>query len=271
MEDKVANKVILILRKEWMEIRQQRALLLGMILPPLLFTVLPIAVAYGTGHLDIPTNGSTREIIDTISKVNPAFTGMTEREAGQALVSQQLSILFFLLPMILPSILASYSVVGEKTSRTLEPVLATPVRTWELLLAKSLGAIAPSLIMTWVAAGLFIAALAMVAVSDRVFTAVVSPGWLIVLLLCTPLLALITVAATVAISSRVNDPRTAQQISAVLILPVMLLFLGQLTGLLVLNPLVALAGAAGLALIAAFTVWIAVRLFQRETILTRWT
>ncbi|MDQ5827777.1 MAG: ABC transporter permease, partial [Chloroflexota bacterium] len=88
---------------------------------------------------------------------------------------------------------------------------------------------------------------------------------------CTPLLALITVAATVAISSRVNDPRTAQQISAVLILPIMLVFFGQMTGLLVLNPFVALVGAAVLALIAAFTVWLAVRLFQREAILTRWT
>jgi hypothetical protein len=51
----------------------------------------------------------------------------------------------------------------------------------------------------------------------------------------------------------------------------MLLFFGQMTGLLVLNPFVALVGAAVLALIAAFTVWLAVRLFQREAILTRWT
>jgi ABC-2 type transport system permease protein len=271
MEDKAPNKVALILRKEWREIRQQRGLLLGMVLPPLLFVVLPIGVAFGTAQIDLSGDRDTAELIANLSKVNPVYAGMSGREAAQALISQQMSILFFLLPLILPSIIASYSVVGEKASRTLEPILATPVRTWELLLAKCLSAVIPSLVATWVAAGLFICGLAAVAVSSRVFAAVVSPGWIIVLLLCTPLLALITVAATVAISSRVNDPRTAQQISAVLILPIMLVFFGQMTGLLVLNPFVALAGAALLALIAAFTVWLAVRLFQREVILTRWT
>jgi ABC-2 type transport system permease protein len=104
-----------------------------------------------------------------------------------------------------------------------------------------------------------------------VLQAIVSPGWILVFLLCVPLLALLTVAATVAISSRVNDPRTAQQISAVLILPVMILMFGQITGILVLSPFVAVVAAAILGLICAGAVWLAARLFQREVILTRWT
>src|SRR5215210_5442267 len=187
MEDKAPNKVVLILAKEWREIRQQRGLLLGMVLPPLLFVVLPIGLAFATAQIDISADRDTAAMIANLSKVNPAFAGMSAREAGQALISQQMSILFSLLPLILPSIIASYSVVGEKTSRTLEPILATPVRTWELLMAKCLSAVIPSLVATWVAAALFIAGLAVVAVSSRVFAAVISPGWVIVLLLCTPL------------------------------------------------------------------------------------
>jgi ABC-2 type transport system permease protein len=117
----------------------------------------------------------------------------------------------------------------------------------------------------------FIVGMNLLAMSTRVFNAVVSPGWLISLALTTPLLGLITVALTVAVSSRVNDPRTAQQISVIMIIPVMLVFFGQATGLLILSPVLALVGAAVLGVIAVFTVWLAGRVFQRERILTRWS
>ena len=66
------------------------------------------------------------------------------------------------------------------------------------------------------------------------------PGWLIVFLLWTPALALIGIALMVAVSSRVNDPRTAQQFSAALVLPFLGLFIGQISGLLILGPVFAL-------------------------------
>ena len=113
--------------------------------------------------------------------------------------------------------------------------------------------------------------MAAVAVSSRVFAAIVTPAWLLVLVLCTPLLALIAIAGMVAISARVNDPRTAQQLSGISVVPIMAIFFGQLTGLLVLSPILALAGTAVLGGIAALAVWGATRLFQRETILTRWS
>ena len=91
------------------------------------------------------------------------------------------------------------------------------------------------------------------------------------LLLCTPLLALVAIAVMVAVSSRVNDPRTAQQIASVVVVPILALFFGQLTGVLVLDPTFALGAAVVLALIAALGVWAAVRLFDREVILTRWS
>ena len=47
------NKIAVILQKEWLELRQQRGLLLGVILPPLLLTVLPLGTAYGLGHISL--------------------------------------------------------------------------------------------------------------------------------------------------------------------------------------------------------------------------
>jgi ABC-2 type transport system permease protein len=68
----------------------------------------------------------------------------------------------------------------------------------------------------------------------------------------------------------VNDPRTAQQISAVLVVPVLGLIFGQLAGVVVLGPALALGIGVILAFVAAGALWVATRLFQREVILTRW-
>jgi hypothetical protein len=67
----------------------------------------------------------------------------------------------------------------------------------------------------------------------------------------TPLLALIGVALSVVLSSRVNDPRAAQQFSAVLVVPVLGLLFGQVAGVIVLGPGLALGIAVVLAIIAA--------------------
>jgi ABC-2 type transport system permease protein len=100
--------------------------------------------------------------------------------------------------------------------------------------------------------------------------AVITPGWLGVLVFDMPLLALIGIALIVIVSSRVNDPRTAQQISAVLVVPVLLLLFGQLSGALVISVPFALAGAAVLAVLAVVALRLATGLFAREAILTRW-
>ena len=258
------NKIAIILYKEWLEIKQQRMLLLSMIIPPLIFSALPLFVIAGIGHvgsgnLNLPKAGSL-----------PSLAGMSPAETAQALVGMQLSVLFLLLPSIITSIVASYSIVGEKTSRTLEPLLATPVRTWELLVGKSLAALIPGVGVTWLSGLIFITGMAFLTVSQRVFVAIVSPGWLILFLVWSPLLSIISIAVMVAISSRVNDPRTAQQVSAWIIVPFFGVFFGQAAGIQVLGPVFTLIVAVILAALALLAIWIMTQLFQREAILTRW-
>jgi ABC-2 type transport system permease protein len=258
------NNVLVILQKEWLEIRQQRGLLFTMLLPPLLFTLLPVGILYATAH--ITANSST----SNQSFSNPLLAGMSSLEIGQAVTGLQFSIMYLLIPLLIPSIVAAYSIIGEKTSHTLEPVLATPVQVWELLVGKSLIALLPAVITTWLSGGVFIIAVAAFAVSQRVFTTIVSPGWLIAFLLWTPLLGLIAIAVMVAISSRVNDPRTAQQFAAWVVVPFLVLIFGQLSGLVILGPVLALSVLVVLALLAVLAIWVATKIFQREVILTRW-
>lgn len=264
------RSITLVLRKEWLELRQQRGLMLGMLALGLLFTVMPLGIIYIMGFTPTEELDEFDEMLETV-ELSPALRGLSPQELIQALMGQPVSVLALLLPIILSSIIASYSIVGEKLSRTLEPLLATPVTTAELLLAKILSALIPSMVMTWASAAVFVAGLEAAALSPRVFQVIVSPAWVLLLLLCAPLLAMISIAATVAISSRVNDARSAQQISAVVVVPILLIVGGQLTGLLVLSPIFVVLAALVLALIAAGATWIATRFFQREAILTRWT
>jgi ABC-2 type transport system permease protein len=260
------HKALLILHKEWLELRQERALLFGTLLPPLLFTLLPLLIAYAAGTAP---DEDTQELGAALA--DPALAGLTSLELGQAIIGRQFALLLLMTPLIVPSIIASYSIVGEKTRRTLEPLLAAPLRVSELLLGKCLAALLPALLVTWTGAIVFAAGMALVAVSGRALAAIITPGWITAMLLCTPPLALLMIAACVAISSRVNDPRSAQQIAAVAVVPFMALFFGQLVGVVVLSPAFALGMAAVLAALAALGLWVATRLFQRETILTRWS
>jgi ABC-2 type transport system permease protein len=262
------SKVATILGKEWLDLKRQRTLIFGIVALPLLLTLIPLVALVAIGLA--PSAGNTEEFTRQLMKTNPALAGMSEPEAAQSVMGQAFSTMFLLMPMILPSIIAAYAIVGEKTNHTLEPLLATPVKTWELLAGKMLASLVPSMVLTWLAGAIFVAGVRAGAISARVFAAIVSPGWLTVFLLCTPLLALIAIAAMVAISSRVNDPRTAQQFSAWIVVPFLAVFFSQLAGLLVLSPLIAFVAAILLALIAALAMLGATRLFQREVILTRW-
>jgi ABC-2 type transport system permease protein len=266
----VLRRIALVLWKDWLEIRQQLGLVLSLFFLPLLFTVIPTVAIFAAGFAPPGELDDLRDLID-IALRNPSLEGLSNQELAQVVIGQPLSVLMLMTPILVPSIIASYSIVGEKVSQTLEPVLATPITTVELLLSKILSSLVPAVVITWFFGLIFMLALMFVSLSHRVFVALVSPTWFMLLLLCGPLLALTAVAATVAISSRVNDPRTAQQISAVVVLPLVLLVAGQLSGLLILSPIVVLFAAFALALIAAVVTYIATRLFQRETILTRWT
>ena len=262
------RKALIIVRKEWLELRQDAKILIGATAPALIFIFLPLVLVFIAGR--VPLDDLDLEELSRFIAANTTLAGLTDTELAQAVVGVQFSTLFVLLPIITPSVLASYSIVGEKTSRTLEPLLATPVRTWELLLGKMLASFIPAIALTWVAGGIFIAGMAAITTSRRAFAAIVSPAWLLILFLVTPLLALIVIAALVAVSSRVNDPRTAQQVSGFLVIPFVLLFVGQLAGLVVLGPALVLIATLVLALIAALALWGVTRLFQREVILTRW-
>lgn len=257
------ENVLLILRKEWLELRQQRTLLFGTAFLPVVITLLNANGLYKARSSDLSAG------LSSVSHIPATLAGLTRPELAQVLAGQQFRASLLVLPLLIPTIIAAYSVIGEKTGRTLEPLLATPMRTWELLLGKCLAALLPAIAYTWLAGLAFIVELVALSTSQRVVTAVLTSGWLLTLVLSAPLLALISVAVMVIVSSWVNDPRAAQSISGLLLLPLLVLLAVQIAGVVSLGPLASLISAVSLALIAVLVFWGATRLFRREVILTR--
>jgi ABC-2 type transport system permease protein len=164
---------------------------------------------------------------------------------------------------------ASHSLISEKLGRSLEPLLATPITTFELLVGKVGGALIPSLGVMLLTFGLYLAGVAALA-EPGVASVLVSARTLLLVLGVGPLASLVALQVGVLVSARANDPRTAQQFGALLILPLTALFLGQMTGMVVLTLPFTLLLMLGLAAVWGLLVLLGVAVFDRETILTRW-
>lgn len=125
------------------------------------------------------------------------------------------------IPAIVPSIVASYAVVGERVQGTLEPVLTTGIRREELLLAKAIAALLPSLAIAYIVYAVFCAFTKLFA-QPTVAAAVLAWPNLLAQLLFTPLITVWSIWVSIAISARSSDVRVAQQLGALAGLPVLL-------------------------------------------------
>jgi ABC-2 type transport system permease protein len=260
------KKIRTIIYKEWAEVFKNKMVLFTVIFLPLMFTALPLIILYSTGGSSV--GNLTSDLPPQFMDVCPE--GLSTGECFQVFIVSQFILLFMMMPLIIPVNIAAYSIVGEKTTRSLEPLLATPITTAELLTGKNLAAVIPAVAATW--AGFLIYAIgASIIVQNRlVIEALLSPVWLTAVFLVGPLLAVLSVNFSIMVSSRVNDPRVAEQLSTVVILPLLGAFFGQVAGLFFVNGSLVIGTAIVLALIDILMVYLAVRLFQRENILTRW-
>ncbi|MDH5505683.1 MAG: ABC transporter permease subunit [Anaerolineae bacterium] len=257
------KKIWILTRKEWAEVFKNRFVLFTVAFMPILFTILPLIIlSQAAGE------------ISAMGDVPPEFSAYCDSSSGgecaQSFILSQFLILFLIMPVMIPATIASYSIVGEKTTRTLEPLLATPITTGELLAGKALAAAIPATVATWGSYLLLLGGASILLESAAVIAVMVKPLWLLAIFGVAPLLSIAGVSVAVMISSRVNDPRIAEQISALVIMPIVLLMMGQAFGYVMLDQSILLWIALALLIGDAGLLYFATQFFQRETILTRW-
>lgn len=261
--------IITIIDKEWAEVFKNRMVLFTMTFIPLIFIVLPLAMLYftGQGMENMPSADAADVPVEFLTVCGEDMTG---GECMQIYVINQFLLMFMIMPVMIPVTIASYSIVGEKAIHSLEPLLATPITTTELLAGKSIAAALPAIIIGWVSFGAFLLALPLIGVSSTVIGYIAGPPWLLAILVAGPLLAIASVNFALFVSSRVNDPRVAEQISAVMIVPIMVLLIAQLVGVIVINVFVMLSFIGAMILVDIGMIYLGATIFQRENILTQW-
>ena len=253
-----------IIDKEWEEIVKNKSVFWSLVLLPLILTLIFLGVFFFM-NLERSRTGT----LNTNDPLPAYLVGYSRTDAVQIMMLNQFLIYFLMAPLALPIYIAAYSIIGEKQTRSLEPLLATPIQTWELLLGKVVAAVVPPVTATWIAYFLFVVG-ARSLVTDVAFRVVVSPVWLLAMIVLSPLFGVLSVLGGVIASSRMNDPRAAQQWSALFIIPVVAVGLGLMLGVIAASLWTLLLGMLITLLLDAGALYLAVRLFQREIILTRW-
>src|SRR5207302_195941 len=77
--------------------------------------------------------------------------------AASVPLSHRHELLYMLgIPALVPSVIAASSVVTERQQGTLEPVLTTPIRREEFLLAKAFAPLAPAVAVSYAVYALFV-------------------------------------------------------------------------------------------------------------------
>ena len=255
-----------IIEKEWSEVFKNRLVLMTVGMLPLLFTGIPLL------QLALGRNINPSQMNNT-----PAFIAaqcqlqqLSDAECFQGFMINQFMLFFLLMPLAIPVTIASYSIVGEKTTRSLEPLLATPTSTSEIILGKALAASIPAIVATWGSFIIYLIAARFFVVSDRVYAAILNPMWLVAMILVAPLMTVLSVNVAIIISSRVSDPRAAEQLGMLVMLPLIALFFGQIFGVVALNTTTMFIVAICVLALDVVLVGAGIKLFQREAILTRW-
>ena len=232
------RRIQAVYRKELREFRRNRSLTAGMAIIPVIFSVQPLLSVFALQSASSPT-----------------------------LAHEHVLLYMLGIPALVPSIVASYSVVGERQQGTLEPVLTTPLRREELLLGKALATFFPSVAVAYIVYGLFLLSVELFADHD-VASALIRWSDLVAQLAFTPLLAGWSIWVAILISTRSSDVRVAQQLATVASLPSV-----AVTTLLALNaikPSVAFAvvAAAGLVMLNGLGWRVASAAFDRERLVT---
>jgi ABC-2 type transport system permease protein len=199
----------------------------------------------------------------------PGLIQLPGQEQLLVLLLSQVNFFLLLIPTMIAMSVATFSIVDEKLSGSLEALLATPVRTWELLLGKALAGAIPALVMTWLSAGVFLL-VALALGWGHLIGYVVTAGWFLILFLLTPAVAILSFMLGVAGSSRAKDPRGAQNAALLIIFPVFALIGVQITGVVWFTPLLILLLALAIGVADFITLRAAVRLFRRESIVVQW-
>jgi ABC-2 type transport system permease protein len=240
------SKAWLVASKDFKTFRHQKNILYSIIIFPIIISVLFPVIIEVAGQRSVGLFAALPNLLNSFS-------------------------FFFVIgAAYIPLGIASYSIVGEKVEKSLEPLLATPLTDGEILLGKAIAALLPTLAAMYAAAAVFMVGMDAVTIGRLGYN--YFPNWTfgVLLLVLVPVAVIMSVLYSVIVSSRVNDVRSANSYGIFIFLPFLAIYLASEIQLISLdiNGILIIAGILSAIDVALY--FVSTAAFQREEILTKW-
>jgi len=270
------RNIFAIARKDWIEVRQNKYAWVPMLILPILFdVVLPLVIILLMTNVQMAPQSLTGDAdMEAFFRAMPPsisqyldFSRPVEL-AIMVILGYMLAPMFLMLPLMYSTTIAAESFAGERERKTIEALLYTPATDTELFLGKVVASAVPSILITWIGFGIYTLILNLVpyAVFQRFWFPL--PTWWPLIFWMSPALVMFGICFTVLISEKVPTFLGAYQTSSATVLIVVIIFAGQMTGVLYLSVGVGLLLGLLLWIVAAIMALLAVRTFNREKLLT---
>jgi ABC-type Na+ efflux pump permease subunit len=260
--------------KDLKEVRQNRmAWMPALIVPlifavalPLVFLAIPRAFAGGdfmSGELDDLMGMVSPALAEQLEGLNP------EQMVTVLLLGYLLAPMFLIMPLMFAGIVGAESFVGEKERKTLEALLYSPASDQELFLGKLVASVIPAIALSLLCFAAYTIVLNLVGwpIMGRIWFPL--PHWWPLMLWVAPAVATLGMAVSVIVSTRVSTFMEAYQFSGALVLPLLILVIGQIVGIISLSVGLMLGVGLLIWILDAVLIRIGLRIFRRSELIAR--
>ena len=238
-----------LIKKDFRGVASNRRLFSALLIVPLVLTIILPSIFLVTIHF-VPDNPDFANLLSLL----PEAAGMESLELtlSSMILNYILPVFFMMIPIMTASIMAASAFVGEKERHTLETLLYCPLTLKQIFQAK----VWASFLLSMVVSLISFTAMLLVMETELFFLMgkliLPSVNWLVVMLLLSPAISLIAVTLIVRGSAKAQSVEESQQSAVFLILPLILLIVGQFTGVLLMNVWILL----GLGIVCVALAWI---------------
>ena len=269
-----SRAILAIVRKDLKVAVQNKGVVLPIIILPLiLFVILPWIMAYGPS-LASASDTSFSDMGEFLGRMPAGLLSelngySSEQQVTIFILVYMLAPMFLIMPLMVSAVIAADSFAGEKERKTLEALLYTPTTDQELFAAKLLGAWTAAVVVALLSFAVY--AVMVNAAAWHTIQHIFFPNWMWIVLVfwVTPAVAGLGLMAMVFASARAQGFQDAYQTGSLVVLPVLLLMVVQISGVIYFSLGVVLIVGLVIWLIDAVLLWFASKSFRRDELITK--
>lgn len=226
----VDSRQTALIKKDFREMWQNLIVRSMLVIVPLLFVVLFPILFMVLANILPASSVSGMEQMRVLLSEKQSY--MNDRQTLFFVYSACLGpMLYLIVPLMTACVTAASSFVGEKERGTIETLFLTPLTTGEIFNSKVFGCVGLSALVSLISFVLYAVVMSIGDILLGVTAFLADPSWLIMVFLLSPALIVFGVLFMVLVSGRSHSFMESVQICGYVLLPLILLYVGQFSGI----------------------------------------